>query len=143
MSASMNANRVLRAVAVGGIVVAVVACGRRKDVPATGGPGGATGSSTAAPATAGSGATLTSGTISSGAATTSGASDGCVACRAANCGAEVRACEGDPVCARNMGCKEECKGDKSCMGKCVRPTSKFSALGRCLVTRCKAECLSP
>jgi len=72
-----------------------------------------------------------------------GPSDRCIACRDTNCGPEKRACEGDTTCARNMGCKEECKGDKGCVSKCMRPAPKFATLGKCLLAQCKAECVSP
>jgi hypothetical protein len=72
-----------------------------------------------------------------------GPSDTCISCRDANCGAERLACEGEPACAKNLGCRDECKGDKACMNRCVQRSTKFAALGKCLLSRCRKECVSP
>lgn len=74
--------------------------------------------------------------------TASAPKEGCLACRELRCASEHAACEAEPVCARDLGCSDECKGDKACMGKCMHPQAKFAAYGQCLVAKCKSECIS-
>ncbi len=117
------------------LLLCAAGCGRRESAPTPKG---------SAPTERGTSAPSESTKPVATATTVSaGPSDRCVACRDQSCGSEKRSCEDDATCARDMGCKDECKGDKACMKKCVKVAPAFAALGKCLVTKCKAECIAP
>jgi hypothetical protein len=112
--------------------------------------GGSSGGGSSSGSTSGGGSTSsTSGAAMDGgtkmdATTTSSSGNipmACETCIMANCSAESQACGGDPACAEAATCNNAC-GDQMCADACaMKGGPKFAALGMCVFTKCKTQCV--